>query len=70
MYSNSCMYRTILPKKVKLHTKPCELIITVILMPCPSTDRKMFWAGQNFLCQTKRWFALDKFSFCAVTKSF
>ena len=61
----------------------CELIIAVILMPCPSTDLKMFWAGPNFfararaivtvpnfLCQTKRWFAFGKFSFCAVTKSF
>ena len=23
------------------------------LMPCPLTGLKMFWAGPNFLCQTK-----------------
>ena len=24
-----------------------------LLMPCPFTGLKMFWAGPNFLCQTK-----------------
>ena len=23
------------------------------LLPCPSTGPKIFWAGPNFLCQTK-----------------
>ena len=26
------------------------------LMPCPFTGPKMFWAGPNFLCQTKNLF--------------
>ena len=26
------------------------------LMPCPFTGPKMFWAGSNFLCQTKNLF--------------
>ena len=25
-------------------------------MPCPFTGPKMFWAGPNFLCQTKNLF--------------
>ena len=51
------------------------------LMPCPFTGPKMFWAGPNFLCQTKnlvtnilcqtkRWFAFSKIGFCAGTKTF
>ena len=24
-----------------------------VLMPCPSTSSKMFWASPNILCQTK-----------------
>ena len=39
-------------------------------MPCPFTGPKMFWAGPNFLCQTKRWFAFSKNLFCADTKVF
>ena len=48
-------------------------------MPCPFTGPKMFWAGPNFLCQTKnlftnilcstkRLFAFSKIVFCAGTK--
>ena len=36
----------------------------------PFTGPKMFWAGPNFLCQTKRWFAFSKIGFCAGTKVF
>jgi hypothetical protein len=55
-------------------------------MPCPFTGPKMFWAGPNFLCQTKiylhivavtnilcqtkRFFAFSKIGFCAGTKVF
>ena len=55
-------------------------------MPCPLTGPKMFWAGPNFLCQTKKlfrycgsnkhfvpkkkWFAFSKIVFCAGTKVF
>ena len=37
-------------------------------MPCPFTDPKMFSAGPNFLCHTKRWFPFSKFGFCGSTK--
>ena len=40
------------------------------LMPCPFTGPKMFWAGPNFLCQTKRWFAFSKIVFCTGPKVF
>ena len=55
-------------------------------MPCPSTGPKIFWAGPNFLCQTKntftycgshkhfvpdkKGFAFSKIVFCARTKVF
>ena len=28
-------------------------LLTYLLMPCPFTGPKMFWAGPNLLCQTK-----------------
>ena len=31
-------------------------IFLTLLMPCPFTGPKMFWAGPNFLCQTKNLF--------------
>ena len=37
------------------------------LMPCPSTGTKMFWAGPNFLSQTKNWIAFSSKRFCAGT---
>ena len=55
-------------------------------MPCPFRCPKMFWAGPNFLCQTKnlftycgshkhfvpdkKMFAFSKIGFCAGTKGF
>ena len=55
-------------------------------MPCHFTGPKMFWAGPNFLCQTKiylrivavtnilcqtkRWFALNRIGFRAGEKVF
>ena len=33
------------------------------LMPCPFTGLKMFWAGPNFLCQTK-----NSFTYCGSHK--
>ena len=36
-----------------------------ILMPCPSTGPKMFWAGPNFLCETK-----NLFTYCGSHKHF
>ena len=35
------------------------------LMPCPFTGPKMFWAGHNFLCQTK-----NLFTYCGSHKHF
>ena len=35
------------------------------LLPCPFTGLKMFWAGPNFLCQTK-----NLFTYCASHKHF
>ena len=35
------------------------------LMPCPFTGPKMFWAGSNFLCQTK-----NSFTYCGSHKHF
>ena len=35
------------------------------LMPCPFTGPKMFWAGSNFLCQTK-----NLFTYCGSHKHF
>ena len=35
------------------------------LMPCPFTGPKMFWAGPNFLCQTK-----NLFTYCGSHKHF
>ena len=50
-------------------------------MPCPFTCPKIFWAGQNFVCQTKNLsthccarqkddmhIAFSKLGFCASTK--
>ena len=37
----------------------------MILMPCPFTGPKMFWAGPNFLCQTKH-----LFTYCGSHKHF
>ena len=34
-------------------------------MPCPFTGPKMFWAGPNFLCQTK-----NLFTYCGSHKLF
>ena len=34
-------------------------------MPCPFTSPKMFWAGPNFLCQTK-----NTFTYCGSHKHF
>ena len=34
-------------------------------MPCPFTGPKMFWAGPNFLCQTK-----NLFTYCGSYKHF
>ena len=34
-------------------------------MPCPFTGHKMFWAGPNFLCQTK-----NLFTYCGIHKHF
>ena len=34
-------------------------------MPCPFTGPKMFWAGPNFLCQTK-----NLFTYCGSHKHF
>ena len=34
-------------------------------MPCPCTGLKMFWAGPNFLCQTK-----NLFTYCGSHKYF
>ena len=49
-------------------------------MPCPFAGPKMFWAGPNFLCQTKNLFTCCarkkdnlnsvKLFFCAGTKVF
>ena len=36
-----------------------------VLMPCPFTGPKMFWAGPNFLCQTK-----NLFTYCGSHKHF
>ena len=36
-----------------------------ILMPCPFTSPKMFWAGPNFLCQKK-----NLFTYCGSRKHF
>jgi hypothetical protein len=40
------------------------------LMPCPFTGPKMFWAGPNFLCQTKNLFTYlwQSQTFCARQK--
>ena len=35
------------------------------LLPCPFTGPKMFWAGPNFLCQTK-----NLFIYCGSHKHF
>ena len=35
------------------------------LLPCPFTGPKMFWAGPNFLCQTK-----ILFTYCGSHKHF
>ena len=35
------------------------------VMPCPFTGPKMFWAGPNFLCQTKK-----LFTYCGSHKHF
>ena len=35
------------------------------LLPCPFTGPKMFWAGPNFLCQTK-----SLFTYCGSRKHF
>ena len=35
------------------------------LMPCPFTGHKLFWAGPNFLCQTK-----NVFTYCGSHKHF
>ena len=37
----------------------------LIFMPCPFTGPKMFWAGPNFLCQTK-----NSFIYCGSHKHF
>ena len=39
-------------------------------MPCPFTGLKMFWAGPNFLCQTKNLFTYygSHKQFCARQK--
>ena len=40
---------------VKLVFVPAQNILGLVkgLMPCAFTGSKMFWAGPNFLCQTK-----------------
>ena len=41
----------------------CNLL--KVPMPCPFTGPKMFWAGPNFLCQTK-----NLFTYCGSHKHF
>jgi hypothetical protein len=36
-----------------------------LLMPCPFTGPKMFWADPNFLCLTKQ-----LFTYCGIQKHF
>ena len=45
---------TYFKKKAKQNSK---ILCVLHLMPCPFTGPKMFWAGPNFLCQTKNLFA-------------
>ena len=58
--------------KETVNDQSCILTILFakILMPCPFTGPKMFWASLHFLCQTKRWFAFSKIGFFAGTKGF
>ena len=51
------------------HASP-KVSQTYLFMPCPFTGPKMFWAGPNFMCQTKKCiiFAFIKIGFCAGTK--
>ena len=39
--------------------------VSLRLLPCPFTGPKMFWAGPNFLCQTK-----NLFTYCGSHKHF
>ena len=40
-------------------------VLAIWHMPCPFTGLKTFWAGPNFLCQTKNWL-----TFCTCPKTF
>ena len=40
-------------------------IVSNVLMPCPFKGPKMFWAGPNFLWQTK-----NLFTYCGSHKHF
>ena len=42
-----------------------EKSFTRLLIPCPFTGLKMFWADPNFLCQTK-----NLFTYCGSHKHF
>ena len=42
---------------------PTKILMTSL--PCPFTGPKMFWAGPNFLCQTK-----NLFTYCGSDKHF
>ena len=50
-------------QKDDLHS--VKLVFVEALMPCPFTGPKMFWAGPNFLCQTK-----NLFTYCGSRKHF
>ena len=54
--------------KETVNDQSCILTILFakILMPCPFTGPKMFWAGPNFLCQTKNLFT---YSHCAFSSN-
>ena len=40
-----------------------KLLIKILLQPCPFRGLKLFWAGPNFLCQTK-----SLFTYCGSHK--
>ena len=40
--------------KIDVFGKEVKIVLFYFLMPYPFTGPKMFWAGPNFLCQTKR----------------
>ena len=61
-YLNPFVTDSMSPKKsFDMHYK--GLVPALILMPCPFTGPKMFWASPIFLCQTK-----NLFTYCGSRK--